>query len=103
MRTDLNSECKYLKRIIDDLDMGRETCEIRDDHFTLGDVLGYLRGYLQELEDLNKRIIENGNTPELLKEVHDKYTELWVFQLSYTVRSLPSVIGGLLCYPKDYC
>ena len=100
MRTDLNSECKNLKRIIDDLAAGRETCEIQDDRFTPDDVLEYLRGFLLELEDLNQRLTEKGNMPDMLKEVHEKYSELWAFNLRYKVESLTDVIGGLLYYPN---
>lgn len=98
-RTNLNSECKELELIIDSLAAGSEICEIGDTRYTLDDVLEYLRGYLQELRDLNDRIIEQGNTEELLKEVYNKYTELWLFQVSFTVQSLPRVIGGLRRYP----
>ena len=54
---------------------------------------------LEELEDLNSRIIAQGNTPELLKEVNHKYSELWMFNVMFTVGSLSSVIGGLMDYP----
>ena len=47
----------------------------------------------------NAEIIEKGNTPEMLEKVHKKYTELWLFQLSFTVESLPRVIRVLLYYP----
>ena len=100
-RININSDCENLKAIIDDLKQGKETCRIEDEErFTLGDVFIYLRGFLEELNDLNDRLIKSGNTPELLKEVHDKYTELWLFQLSFYVESLPKVIGGLMYYPR---
>ena len=100
IRSNLDNECNDLALIIDNLAAGKEECEIGDTRYTLDDVLDYLRGYIHELRDLNDRIIEHGNTPELLKEVHDKYTELWLFQVSFTVSSLPRVIGGLLNYPN---
>ncbi len=95
----LHRECDDLERIIEDLAMGKETCEIEDSRYTFEDVLNYLRGYLQELKDLDARLLKQGNTPELLKEVHDKYSELWLFQVSFTVDSLPRVIGRLWRYP----
>ena len=101
MKTNLNNECKNLELIIEDLATGKETCDISDDQYSVDDVLEYLRGYLQELEDLNRQITKHGNTSELLKKVHDKYSELWLFQLRFTVDSLPRGIGGLLRYPKD--
>ena len=61
----------------------------------------YLRGFHQELKELDSLIAEQGNTPELLEKVHEKYTALWLFQLSFKVDSLPRVIGGLLCYPDS--
>ena len=102
MKTDLNDECKNLELIINDLVEGRETCEIGDDRFTLEDVLVFLRGYLQELKDLNERIIVQGNTSELMEEVSGKYMELWMFQSIYTIQSLPRVIGPLMSYPDEY-
>ncbi len=96
----LSDEIKNLELIIDDLTEGRETCEISDPKNTFEDALEYLRDYLQELKDLDKQIAENGNTPEMLKAVHDKYSELWLFQLMCTVQSLPRVIGPLMSYPK---
>ena len=100
-RTDLCFECRELAHIIDNLATGKESCEIGDTRYSLDDVLDFLRGYLQELKDLNERLAEHGNTPELLKEVHEKYTEPWLFQVSFTVQSLPRVIGGLLYYPNQ--
>ena len=100
-KTDLKNECKNLKLIIDNLRTGKEICRIEDSNRSLDEVIDYLNGYLQELKDLNEQIIINGNTTELLKEVHDKYTELWLFQLSYYIESLPKVISGLLHYPNE--
>lgn len=93
-RTDLCFECRELAHIIDNLATGKESCEIGDTRYSLDDVLDYLRGYLQELKDLNERLVEQGSTPEL-------YTELWLFQVSFTVQSLPRVISGLLYYPNQ--
>lgn len=90
-----------MAHIIDNLEKGKESCEIGDTRYSLDDVLCFLRGYLQEIKDLNERLAEHGNTPELLKEVHEKYTELWLFQVSFTVQSLPRVISGLLYYPNQ--
>ena len=98
----LSEEIKNLELIIDDLAAGREECEISDPQNTLEDALEFLRDYLQELKDLDQQIAENENTPEMLKAVHDKYSELWVFQLMCTVQSLPRVIGPLMRYPKPY-
>lgn len=95
----LSRECRDLEQIINDLADGKETCEIGDTRYTIGDAIDYLRGYLQELQDLNGQLIKHGNTPELLEKVHSKYTELWLFQLSFTVDSLPRVIGRLWHYP----
>ena len=95
----LSEEIKNLELIIDDLAAGREECEISDPQNTLEDALEFLRDYLQELKDLDQQIAENGNTPEMLKAVHDKYSELWVFALSFTIKSLPGVIDGLRRYP----
>ena len=99
IQTDLSRECKDLALIIDDLATGKEICDIRDTRFSLDEAIEYLRGFLQELKELDSQIVEQGNTPELLKEVHEKYTALWLFQLSFKVDSLPRVIGGLLRYP----
>ena len=96
----LHRECDDLERIIEDLAAGKETCEIGDTRYTFEDALDYLRGYLQELKDLDALLLEQGNTPELLEKVHDKYSELWLFQLSFTVASLPRVIGRLWRYPN---
>lgn len=64
-------------------------------------MLAFLRDFLQELQALNAQIAEHGNTRELLQIVQDKYSELWVFQLSFTIKSLPRVIDALLRYPDD--
>ena len=84
--------------IIDGLAAGEETYNEEETQYSLEEALDYLRGFLQELNDLNDQIIMNGNTAELLEEVHKKYTELWLFQLYFHVYSLPRVIGGLLRY-----
>lgn len=100
-RSDLNIECKDLELIIDGLAAGKETYNKEETQYSLAEALDYLRGFLQELKDINNRIIEDGNTPELLEEVHKKYTELWLFQLYFYVDSLPRVVGGLWRYPSD--
>ena len=99
MKTNLNVECKNLATIIDNLATGKEICEISNDNFKLKDVIDYLNGFLDELKNLNNRIIDSGNTPELLKEVHDKYNELWMFQVEFYIDSLPCVVGALWRYP----
>ncbi len=101
-KTDLTRECSDLELIINNLATGNETCDIRDDHHSLDAAIGYLRDFLQELKELNDQIIGQGNTPALLKTVHDKYTELWLFQLSFYVSSLSRVIGALWQYPNSY-
>ena len=98
-RTDLNRECKELELIIDNLETGKETCEIEDTRYTLDEIIDYLRGFLQELIELNDQIIDQGNTPELLDKVYDKYTELWLLQVYCSIDSLPNVIGSLWRYP----
>ena len=98
-RAGLDKECRDLERIIDNLSSGKETVEIVDQYYTLENVLAFLRGFLQELKTLNAQIAEYGNTEELLQIVQDKYSELWVFQLSFTIKSLSSVIDGLWRYP----
>lgn len=100
MKTDLNDECRNLEIIIDNLLTGKEMCEISNEQFSLNDIIDYLRGFLEELKSLNNKIIDCGNTQELLKEVYNKYSELWLFQLSFTIDSLPLVIGGLWRYPN---
>ena len=99
-RTDLSKECGELQEIINALINGEETCEIRDEKFSLQDVIDYLNGFLSELIKLNEDLIKHGNTPELLDKVHDKYSELWLFQVSFYIKSLPRVIGGLMIYPS---
>lgn len=94
----LNDECKELTSIIDNLATGKEICEIADDRFSLADVIDYLKGFLQELIELNAQIADCGNTPELLKKVNEKYTELWLFQIDFRVESLTRVIRGLWLY-----
>ena len=101
MKMNLDNECKNLAIIIDELVMGKEKFVISSKNFTLKDVIDYLYCFLDELKNLNNRIIDTGNTPELLKEVHDKYNELWMFQLEYYIDSLPIVIGALWRYPND--
>ena len=98
-RTGLDKECRALERIIDRLSGGEETCEIADPFYTLETALEFLRGFLQELKILNAQIAEHGNTEELLKMVQEKGSELWVFALSFTIKSLPGVIDGLRRYP----
>lgn len=101
-RTDLSKECKDLELIIDNLATGKETCEIEEADCSLETVIGYLKDYLNELKALDCEIAEQGNTPELLKKVNEKYTELWLFQARFNIHSLPSVIGGLWRYPDYY-
>lgn len=99
VRRDLISECNNLEQTIDNLMNGKEVCRINDKQHSLYEVIEFLQDYLQELKDLNGELLAQGNTPELLEKVHDKYTELWLFQASYTINSLPVVIGGLMKYP----
>ena len=100
MKTNLNDECKNLKTIIENLQTGKDKCEIYKEQFSLNDVIDYLCDFEKELENLNGRIISCGNTSELLKEVNDKYNELWLFQVNYTIDSLANVIGALWRYPN---
>lgn len=100
MKTNLNDECKNLKTIIENLQTGKDKCEIYNEQFSLNDVIDYLCGFEKELESLNSKIIACGNTQELLKEVYNKYSELWLFQLNYTIDSLAIVIGALWRYPN---
>ena len=100
-RSDLNTECRDLELIIDGLVTGKEKYHEEETQYSLDEALDYLRGFLQEVNDLNDQIIKNGNTTELLEEVHKKYTELWLFQLYFYVDSLPRVVGGLWRYPSD--
>ena len=98
-RGGLDKACRDLERIIDDLSGGKETVEIADQFYTPENALAFLRDFLQELQALNAQIAEHGNTRELLQIVQDKYSELWVFQLSFTIKSLSSVIDELRSYP----
>lgn len=100
MKTNLNDECKNLKAIIENLQTGKDKCEIYNEQFSLNDVIDYLCDFEKELANLNSRIISCGNTSELLKEVNDKYNELWLFQVNCTIDSLTNVIGGLWRYPN---
>ena len=102
MKTNLNDECKNLKNIIENLQTGKEICKIFNEQFSLNDVIDYLCDFEKELENLNSRIISCGNTSELLKEVNDKYNELWLFQVNYTIDNLANVIGALWRYPNVY-
>ena len=95
----LDKVCRDLERIIENLSDGKETVQIADAYYTLENVLASLREYLQELKALNAQIAEHGNTEELLRIVQDKYSELWVFQLSFPIGSLQSVIDTLRSYP----
>lgn len=95
----LNSIYEDLELIIEGLATGKETYREEETRYSLEEALDYLREYLQGLKDLNNQIVEQGNTPALLKKVHEKYTELWLFQLYFPVDSLPSVIGPLWRYP----
>ena len=70
---------KDLEFIIENLLTGKESCETEDSQYTPEDGIDYLQGFLQELNELNTQIIEQGNTPELLDCVFNKYTELWLF------------------------
>ncbi len=101
MRSDLNRECENLEIIIENLISGKDKCEILDDRFSMPQIIDYLRGFLEELKSLNNRIIQDGNTKELLKEVYDKYSELWLFQVEFYVDSLVAVVRGLWRYPND--
>ena len=98
-KTNLFNECNDLEQIIHNLKTGKEACCIVDKRHSLDDVIEYLQGFLDELKDLNDEIHEKGNTSEMLKKVHDKYSELWLFQVDYYIDSLPKVIGGLWRYP----
>ncbi len=99
-RSDLNMECQDLELIIDGLASGKEAYRKEETEYSLEEALDYLREYLDELKVLNGQIIENGNTPELLEVVHEKYTELWLFQVYFYVDSLPRIIGRLMRYPN---
>ena len=99
-RAGLSSECKNLELIINNLVTGKETCRIEDSGHSLDEVIEYLCDYLKELEELDNQISKYGNTKEMLDKVREKYNELWLFQLSFYIDSLPSVIGGLWSYPE---
>ena len=99
-QTNLSNECNELELIIEGLSAGKETYRKEDTQYSLEEALDYLREYIQELKELNTEIVEQGNTPELLKKVYEKYTELYLFQLYFPVDSLPRVIGPLWHYPK---
>ena len=96
----LSDECKKLELTIENLTTGKEKCEM-DTSRSLEEIVDYLRGYLNELKDLNCKIIENGNTPELLKEVYDKYSELWMFQAMFRVNSIADVVKALWHYGSN--
>lgn len=100
MKTNLNDECKNLRTIIENLQTGKEKREICNEQFSLNDVIDYLCDFEKKLENLNSKIISCGNTSELLKEVNDKYNELWMFQANYTIDSLANIIGALWRYPN---
>ena len=72
-QTDLNSICKDLELIIEGLATGKESYREEETRYSLEEAVDYLREYLQELKDLSRQILEYGNTPKLLKKVHDKY------------------------------
>lgn len=97
----LSKECRDLEMIISNLEAGQEKSEIEDSSYTLEEAIDYLKEYLQELRKVDAQLTEQGNTPELLKKVYDKYTELWLYQLMFNVESLPKVIGRLLQYPNN--
>ncbi len=101
-KTGLDRECRDLERILADLAAGKETVEIADPYYSLENVLAYLRELLQALQALNAQIAEHGNTDELTKQVQELYSDLWVFQLSFPIRSLQSVIDGLKHYPDHH-
>ena len=95
----LDRECRALEQIVDRLTSGEETIEIADRFYTPENALAFLRDFLQQLKILSAQIAEHGNTEELLKMLQEKYSELWVFQLSFTIPSLSSVVDGLRRYP----
>lgn len=80
-RADLNSECQNLKTIIDNLMMGKETYEIWNPEWSPEIAIGFLKDYLVELTSLNDQIAKEGNTKELLKEVYDMYSKLWLCKI----------------------
>ena len=97
-RAGLDKECRDLERIIEHLAAGKETVEIADPFYTPENVLEFLRDFLQALKMLNAQIAEHGNTEELAKSVEEMYSDLWVFQLSFTIKSLQTVLDGLRRY-----
>ncbi len=99
-RASLDRACRDLERILEKLSSGEETVEIADSYYTMENVLTFLRGFLQELQILNAQIAEHGNTEELLKILQEKYSELWVFQLSFPITSLQGVLDELKRYPE---
>ena len=101
MKTNLNDECNNLKTIIENLQTCKEKCEMNSPQFSFNDVVNYLCEFEKELENLNSKIISCGNTSELLKEVNDKYNELWMLQVYCTIDSLPTVVGALWRYPDS--
>ena len=100
IRFDLTAECNNLERIINGLATGAESYRKEESQYFLEEALEYLYGFLQELKDLNRQIIEHGNMPELLGKVQKMYTALWLFQLDFYVDSLSCVVGGLWRYPN---
>ena len=94
-RPGLDKVCRDLERIINDLSSGKETVEITDSYYTPENVRSYLRDFLQALKALNTQIAEQGNTEERMKSVQEMYSDLWVFQLSFPIGSLQSVIDAL--------
>lgn len=100
-KSNLNEECKNLELIIDNLENGKEDYDKEEAEYSLEEAVEYLRDFLQQLNGLNEQLKEQGNTEELLKKVHEKYTELWLFQLYFPIHNLPVVIGGLLYYPNN--
>ena len=99
-RPGLDKACRDLERIIENLSSGKETVEITDSYYTPENVRSYLRDFLQALKALNTQIAEQGNTEELMKSVQEMYSDLWVFQLSFPIGSLQSVIDALRRYPE---
>ena len=53
----LSDECKKLELTIENLTTGKEKCEM-DTSRSLEEIVDYLRGYLNELKDLNCKIID---------------------------------------------
>ena len=99
-RPGLDQACRDLERIIENLSNGNETVEITDSFYTPENVLSYLRDFLQALKALNAQIAEQGNTEERMRSVQEMYSDLWVFQLSFPIQSLSSVMDALKRYPE---